>query len=92
VTGETLARQLVSTRQVLEDLLQEKLPHIYVVQSEGVESHILAVCLSLEKAKSFVETRAGRELEWKHGNSHGNVWWPARDAAGIITEHEVFCG
>jgi hypothetical protein len=86
-----LQHELTATRQVLADLLREKLQQVYVVQTEGARQEVLAVFVSIESAKSFVELRAGREMEWKYANAHGPVWWPARDASGIITEHEVRC-
>lgn len=62
---------------------------VYVVQTEGLTQEALAVCLSLEGAKALVEARMGVKLEWKHSNSHGNLWWPARNGTGTIREHEI---
>ncbi len=90
MTVEGLQKQLEATRQVLADLLQERLPKVYVIQTEGSLSKVLAVCPSLEIAKSVVERHAGRELDWRYGDTDdGGMWWPARDAAGFITAHKV---
>lgn len=91
MTRAALERKLLETQQVLSDLLQEKLPRVYVVQTEGLHQEVLGVFLNLARAKFFLEQRMGGTLEWKHGNSHGNMWWPARNGTGVITEQEVAC-
>jgi hypothetical protein len=80
---------LASTQAVLSDLVKERFPRVYIVQTEGAIQEILGVFLTLEAAQSLVEGRMGVKLEWKHSNAHGNVWWPASNGTGTITDHEI---
>ena len=85
----TTIKELNATRAVLSDLIQERLPHVYVVQTEGTNQEVIGVCVTLEVAKALVEGRMGVKLEWNHSNSHGNTWWVKNNGTGIITEHEI---